>query len=74
MKYCQHAGKGPPTDGGCPWCAIEVLKWELVGEKAKFAAALEQREELQIRINVLLAERADLLPTTTLPYNNRNSK
>jgi len=47
---CKHASTRPPAESGCPWCRIEALEWELVGEKAKFAGSLQKIEQLEYRI------------------------
>jgi hypothetical protein len=51
---CKHASTRPPADAGCPWCRIESLEWELVGEKAKFAGSLQKIETLEYRIFALI--------------------
>jgi len=56
-RGCNHATKNPPKDGGCPWCAIDNLKWELIGERAKVEAARVKIDELEARIWGLLSDR-----------------
>jgi hypothetical protein len=57
VKFCNHATTNPPKDAGCPWCRIEKLEWDLVGEKAKFEKALGDIQQLERRLSVLVAER-----------------
>jgi hypothetical protein len=59
-RGCKHATTGPPKDGGCPWCEIENVNWQLVGERAKVEAARLKIDELEQRIWLLLSDREQM--------------
>lgn len=55
-RGCRHVISSPPKDITCPWCEIDKLKWELIGEQAKFRASLEEIDQLERRLSLALAK------------------